>query len=84
MNVFVMRRNEKVKGRSRIEEVMVWESLRVKMENNSFDLGIPMVSNSDRRRNWIVVWKGMESRKKDDERRIEVEKGSAKRDVFVK
>lgn len=38
MDVFVMRRKEKVKGRSRIDEVMVWESLRVKMGKNSWEL----------------------------------------------
>lgn len=34
MHVFVIRRKEKVKGRSRIDVVMVWESLRLKMEKN--------------------------------------------------
>ncbi|KAL8252695.1 hypothetical protein R6Q59_036388 [Mikania micrantha] len=60
MNVFVMRRKEKVKGRSRIDEVMAWGSLRVKMENNLYEVGIPMESNRDRRRNWIVFMRGME------------------------
>lgn len=35
MDAFAMRRKERVKGRTRIEEVMVSESLMLRMEKNS-------------------------------------------------
>lgn len=60
MDAFVRRRKEKVKGRSRIDEVMVWESLRLKMENNSDEIGNPAAWNRDQRRELMVLWRGME------------------------
>ena len=81
MKDFVIRRNEKVNGRSRTEEVIVWESLRL---NITKETGNPMASKRDRRRDWILFCKEMESGERNDERRIEAENGSAKRDTFVK
>lgn len=41
MNDLEMRRNEREKGRTRMEEEMVWESLRLRMEKNSDSGGKP-------------------------------------------
>lgn len=34
-DAFAMRRKERVKGRTKIDDVMVWDSLRLRMEKNS-------------------------------------------------
>lgn len=84
MKDFVIRRNEKVNGRSRIEEVIVWESLRLNIAKKCGETGNPMASKRDRRWKWILFCKEMESGERNDERRTEAENGSAKRDTFVK
>lgn len=43
-----MRRKEKVKGRSSIADVKVWESLRLKVMKNLDETGISAASNRDR------------------------------------
>ncbi|KAL8118186.1 hypothetical protein AgCh_015909 [Apium graveolens] len=45
INAFAIRRNERVKGRTRIDEVMVWESFRLRILNNSDDGGKPAAKN---------------------------------------
>lgn len=44
------RRKERVKGRTRMEEVMVWESLRLRMVKNCEEGGKAAASKRDRRR----------------------------------
>ncbi|KAL8123593.1 hypothetical protein AgCh_011538 [Apium graveolens] len=40
-DAFAMRREEKVKGRTKIAEVMVWESFKLRMSKNLYDGGKP-------------------------------------------
>ncbi|KAK1357700.1 hypothetical protein POM88_050956 [Heracleum sosnowskyi] len=41
IDAFAMRRKEKVNGRTKIVEVMVWESFKLRMSKNSDDGGKP-------------------------------------------
>jgi hypothetical protein len=39
MDAFAMRRKVSVKGREKTEQVIVWETLRLRMLNNNEDVG---------------------------------------------
>lgn len=73
-------RKDNEKGRSRMEEEMVWESLRLRMEKNSDSGGNPAASKRDRSR----VWTERESGRRELEMRMEVENGRAKMAAKVK
>lgn len=82
IDAFAMRRKERVKGRTRSEEVMVWESLRLRMEKNSESGGKPAARKSERSREWTENDSGR--REEEEERRSEAENGIAKMAAAVK
>ncbi|KAL8256991.1 hypothetical protein R6Q59_029032 [Mikania micrantha] len=79
-NAFVTSRKENEKGRTRIEELMVWESLRLRIEKNSDSRENPAALKSDRRREW----KERKSGRREEVMRIEAENGRAKVAAKVK
>lgn len=52
MEALARRRKERVKGRRKMKERMVWESLRLRMAKSSDWGGMPAARKSDRRRPW--------------------------------
>lgn len=79
-----MRRKERVKGRTRMEEVMVWEILRLRIVKSGDEGGNPAAWKREVRWLWVVKRRGEEGRR-DCERRSAAEKGKARRrEVVVK
>lgn len=83
IDAFAIRRKEKVKGRTKIVEVMVWESLMLRMSKNSDDAGKPAAV----RRLFSLICIG--GRREEEgtsacERSTEVENGKARIAEIVK
>lgn len=82
-DALAMRRKEKVKGRTKIVEVMVWESFKLRMSRNSDDDGKPAAL----RRLCSLICIG--GRREEEgtsacERRTEAENGKARIAEIVK
>ena len=78
-----MRRKERKNGRTRIEEVKVWEKVRLRTEKSFGERGKFEAWKRDWRWKWIFGRRG-EKGTKVWERRVASEKGRARRAEMVK
>lgn len=79
MEALDRRRKERVKGRRKMKERVVWESLRLSMEKSGERGEMPEARKSDRRRAWSNGRRDEEAMR-GGERRVEAAKGRRRRE----